>query len=125
MVRANGLGGQGLQISLWSQPKGRLRGMVAPNGWGPRARGTGSPNESVVATEGALAGDASPTGASSPTGGTGSHAQLVVATEGAPAWDGIPQRCGPMRAFVHSGCTARAQHAQRGHGARTTRTLQG
>ena len=53
------LGGQRVMPKWWSLPTECLRGIAAPNGAGPPARGTGSPAQLVVAAYAGPTGDSS------------------------------------------------------------------
>ena len=60
MARADWLGRQGVWPSRWLQLTMRVWGMVAPNGAGSQARGTGTLAQQVVAALGAPKGYGSP-----------------------------------------------------------------
>ena len=62
--------------------------MVAPNGWGPQARGTESHAQVVVAPYGAPAGDGCPQRRVPTDWGPADLAQVVVAAYGPLAGDG-------------------------------------
>ena len=106
MARAHRLGGQGVR-PRWLELMLRLKGMAAPNGAGPWARGKGSPAQPVFAPHCAL-GD----GVGSNAGATGSPTPPLVAAHGAPVGDGNPPlrgltRRGDVESSSSSGCSPR------------------